>query len=79
MLNLAVYAPDELADRVEVTLRAMEGVHRLIRLRGVVVNTGEDLVGAGVDPDWGDLVVEELRRLGVPHERIVLSRRGSTW
>jgi uncharacterized hydrophobic protein (TIGR00271 family) len=76
MLNLAVYAPAELADRVESSLRPMEGVHRIIRLRGVVVERGEDLVGAGIEPEWGDLVVEELRRLGVADERIVLSRRG---
>lgn len=76
MLNLTVYAPAELADRVETTLGPMEGVHRLIRLRGVVVGSREDLIGAGVEPEWGDLVVEELRRLGVADERIVLSRRG---
>lgn len=76
MLNLAVYAPQELADRVEAALGPMRGVHRIVRLRGVVVGRGEDLVGAGVEPEWADLVVEELRRLGVADERIVLSRRG---
>jgi uncharacterized hydrophobic protein (TIGR00271 family) len=65
VLSLRVFVPPERAEALLETLRGVDGVHNIVRLPGVEVQHGDDLVTAGVDPTVANEVVDRLRAMHV--------------
>jgi uncharacterized hydrophobic protein (TIGR00271 family) len=76
MLSLTLLVAPAEGGRVVEGLVGLDGVHTVVRIPAVAVETGEDLVAAAVEADAADRVVAWLEDAGVPSDRITLSRRG---
>jgi uncharacterized hydrophobic protein (TIGR00271 family) len=76
MLSLTLLVGPADAARVVDGLVGLDGVHTVVRIPAVAVETGEDLVAAAVEADAADWVVAWLEDAGVPRDRVTLSRRG---
>ena len=63
VLSLRVFVPRERAEALLETLRGVDGVHNIVRLPGVEVQHGDDLVTASVDPTVANEVVDRLRAM----------------
>jgi uncharacterized hydrophobic protein (TIGR00271 family) len=76
VLSLTVLVPDETAAAVADGLVGLDGVHNVVRIPRAGVRTGDDLVAAAVEARAADGVVQWLEAVGVPADRVTLSRRG---